>query len=73
MTSTQITAAGTVPAARAAPDARIAVALPGSPFPLGATPGKLFDAGAIAVAGALPLSRSRRRAFRRARLAAPWA
>ncbi len=35
MTSTQATAAGTVPAARAAPDA----ALPGTSFPLGATPG----------------------------------
>ena len=32
-------AAGAVPAARVAPDARTAVALPGKPFPLGATPG----------------------------------
>ena len=40
MTSSQTTtAAGTVPAARAAPDARPA-ALPGRPFPLGATPGE---------------------------------
>src|SRR5215472_11597407 len=37
---TTTTAAGAVPAARAAPDARIAVALPGRPFPLGATPGR---------------------------------
>jgi len=34
------TAAGVVPAARSAPDARATVALPGMPFPLGATPGK---------------------------------
>ena len=34
------TAAGTVPAARVAPDARPAVALPGRLFPLGATPGE---------------------------------
>jgi hypothetical protein len=34
------TAAGAVPAARVAPDARSAVALPGQPFPLGATPGE---------------------------------
>jgi isoamylase len=43
MTSSQATtAAGTVPAARPAPDARAgaAVALPGMPFPLGATPGE---------------------------------
>jgi len=33
------TAAGAVPAARSAPDNRTPVALPGSPFPLGATPG----------------------------------
>jgi pullulanase/glycogen debranching enzyme len=33
------TAAGAVPAARGAPDDSTAVALPGSPFPLGATPG----------------------------------
>jgi isoamylase len=33
------TAAGAVPAARSAPDARATVALPGMPFPLGATPG----------------------------------
>jgi len=39
MTSTQTTAAGAIPAARLAPDARTA-ALPGTPFPLGATPGK---------------------------------
>ena len=41
MTSMQTTntAAGAVPAARVAPDARTAVALPGKPFPLGATPG----------------------------------
>ena len=41
MTSSQTTtAAGAVPAARSAPDARPAVALPGQPFPLGATPGE---------------------------------
>ena len=42
MTSSQAaaTAAGTVPAARAAPDARTTAALPGNPFPLGATPGE---------------------------------
>ena len=41
MTSSQATtAAGTVPAARSAPDARPAVALPGQLFPLGATPGE---------------------------------
>ena len=42
MTSSQTatTAAGTVPAARLAPDARPGAALPGSPFPLGATPGE---------------------------------
>jgi len=34
------TAAGAVPAARPAPDDRTAIALPGSPFPLGATPGQ---------------------------------
>ena len=41
MTSMQTTttAAGAVPAARSAPDYRTAVALPGTPFPLGATPG----------------------------------
>ena len=40
MTSSQTTtAAGAVPAARAAPDARPAGALAGSLFPLGATPG----------------------------------
>jgi hypothetical protein len=38
MTSAQTTAAGTVPAARLAPDA--GAALPGTPFPLGATPGE---------------------------------
>ena len=38
MTSTQTTAAGTVPAPRVAPDA--GAALPGTPFPLGATPGE---------------------------------
>ncbi len=37
---TTTTAAGAVPAARVAPDARPAVALPGRPFPLGATPGE---------------------------------
>ena len=37
MTSTQTTAAGTVPAPRVAQDAG---ALPGTPFPLGATPGE---------------------------------
>ena len=41
MTSMQATtAAGAVPAARAAPDAGVAAALPGKPFPLGATPGE---------------------------------
>jgi glycogen operon protein len=41
MTSSQTTtAAGAVPPARLAPDARAAVAIPGSPFPLGATPGE---------------------------------
>ena len=41
MTTNQTTtAAGAVPAARSAPDARPAVALPGQPFPLGATPGE---------------------------------
>ena len=39
-TPTATTAAGAVPAARVAPDARTAAALPGTPFPLGATPGK---------------------------------
>ena len=34
------TAAGTVPAARTAPDARPGAAIPGLPFPLGATPGE---------------------------------
>ncbi len=40
MTSSQTTttAAGAVPAARVAPDARPAVAQPGRPFPRGATP-----------------------------------
>jgi len=38
MTTSQATAAGAVPAARLAPDA--GAALPGSPFPLGATPGE---------------------------------
>ena len=41
MTSSQTTTtAGTVPAARLAPDARPGVAIPGLPFPLGATPGE---------------------------------
>jgi isoamylase len=42
MTSSQAAAAGMVPAARVAPDARATAtaALPGSPFPLGATPGE---------------------------------
>ena len=42
MTTNQATstAAGAVPAARSAPDARATVALPGMPFPLGATPGE---------------------------------
>ena len=41
MTSTQATtAAGVVPAARLAPDGGTAAALPGLPFPLGATPGE---------------------------------
>ena len=41
MTSSQATtAAGAVPAARVAPDGRPTVALPGTPFPLGATPGE---------------------------------
>ena len=42
MTTSQATttAAGAVPAARLAPDASRTVALPGSPFPLGATPGE---------------------------------
>ena len=45
MTSTQATAAGAVPAARVAPEARTTT-LPGRPFPLGATPGeKLGIAG----------------------------
>ena len=39
-TNRATTQAGTVPAARVAPDARLAVALPGSLFPLGATPGE---------------------------------
>ncbi len=34
------TAAGTVPAARTAPDARPGAAIPGRPFPPGATPGE---------------------------------
>ncbi len=40
MTSSQAaaTAAGAVPAARIAPDASAALALPGNPFPLGAAP-----------------------------------
>ncbi len=37
---TQPTAAGTVPAARVAPEDGTAAALPGTPFPLGATPGE---------------------------------
>ena len=41
MTSTQDTAAGAVPAARVAPEAR-ATTLPGMPFPLGATLGEQF-------------------------------
>ena len=40
MTTNQATAAGSVPAARSAPDARPAAALPGQLFPLGATPGE---------------------------------
>ena len=42
MTTNQATtaAAGAVPAARTAPDGHSTVALPGQPFPLGATPGK---------------------------------
>ena len=40
MTSRQATAAGAVPAARSAPDARPAVALPGNIHPLGPTPGQ---------------------------------
>ena len=42
MTTSQATttAAGAVPAARAAPNSHSAVALPGRPFPLGATPGE---------------------------------
>ena len=40
MTTNQATAAGSVPAARPAPDARPAAALPGQLFPLGATPGE---------------------------------
>ena len=40
MTTNQATAAGSVPAARSAPDARPAAALPGRLFPLGATPGE---------------------------------
>ena len=39
-TSQATTAAGAVPAARVAPDASPTVALPGQPFPLGATPGE---------------------------------
>ena len=39
MTSDQTTVAAAVPAARVAPDAAVAAALPGRPFPLGATPG----------------------------------
>jgi glycogen operon protein len=37
---TTTTAAGAVPTARVAPDARTAATLPGKPFPLGATPGR---------------------------------
>ncbi len=40
MTSSQTTAAGAVPAARGAPNGHSVVALPGQPFPLGATPGE---------------------------------
>jgi isoamylase len=39
-TSKAATAAGAVPAARTAPDVRPGTALPGWPFPLGATPGE---------------------------------
>ena len=39
-TSKAATAAGAVPAARTAPDAGPGTALPGWPFPLGATPGE---------------------------------
>ncbi len=40
MTSSQAaTEAGAVPAARVAPDASATATLPGTPFPLGATPG----------------------------------
>jgi isoamylase len=42
MSSTKATAAGTVPAARVAPDDGTAAARPGRPFPLGATPGEQF-------------------------------
>ena len=43
------TAAGAVPGTRAAPDTHPAVALPGLPFPLGATPGEYLGiAGVVA-------------------------
>jgi glycogen operon protein len=53
MTGMQTTAACAVPAARLAPDAR-ATTLPGSPFPLGATPGQ--DAGVAGTNFALATS-----------------
>ena len=40
MTTSHAAAAGTVPAARTAPDARPGAAIPGRPFPSGATPGE---------------------------------
>jgi isoamylase len=40
MTSTPTTAAGTVPAARVAPESEATATLPGAPFPLGATQGE---------------------------------
>ena len=62
MTTNQATTtAGAVPAARVAPDARPAVALPGLPFPLGATPGEYLGiagthfAIASSVAGSVTL------------------
>ena len=61
MTRTHATAAGAVPAARLAPDARVTVAIPGRPFPLGATPGEHLGAAgtnfaiASTVAGSVTL------------------
>jgi isoamylase len=50
------TAAGAVPAARVAPDAHGAAALPGTPFPLGGTPGTRLDIAGTSFAIASPVA-----------------